>query len=602
MDQATEIECENCHGTPAAYGSRLSSRGTPLTNVSWDDGRMVLTSKVTGARHTVTQVKDVVDPNHPSYNPLAALAMNANHLKEPGGLECYTCHSAWQNNCYGCHFNRDLTQSALDMVTGTQTPGKPVLDDKYFVNFKNFHMGYNAEGKVAPYVTGCQVLATVTDANGQQVLHQELPVTAAGLSGLALNPVQPHTTQRAARYCVECHRNPAALGLGTESFDLSRTYLFALTPAPHGSLTVINRRDIAAAAAVAGTLALPDPKGLSVVTDQITGTATVAYVADGTLGLVTVDLADPVRPRTVSTLAIADARDVAVAGKTLYLAAGRDGLQTYDVSDRRQPRLLGAVATTEARAVAMHGLWVLVADGASGLRIVDVKDPRTPRTVAAVDLNGEDPAPNDARDVVTLPNYSDPVPAGLKPFGMMAYVADGRAGVRIVNIDQPGNPYVAATVAGGDARAVAAKSHFDVGSSTVPSLEREYLYIADGAGGLRIVNISDPETPSVVTTFSAAGALFDLLVANAFEPPKNKAYLYAGLGAGGCAIIDVSDVRAPVVVTTLPVEVTAGLDLERLHLDQLVDVDGRQIKDVSHEGARPFRREEIERILGAALF
>ena len=71
--------------------------------------------------------------------------------------------------------------------------------------------------------------------------------------------------------------------------------------------------------------------------------------------------------------------------------------------------------------------------------------------------------------------------------------------------------------------------------------------------------------------------------------------------SGGCAILDFSDIQNPVTVSTVPVNVTRGLDLERILLDRMVDEDGVQIKDVSHEGARPFNRAEIERILGLNL-
>jgi len=174
---------------------------------------------------------------------------------------------------------------------------------------------------------------------------------------------------------------------------------------------------------------------------------------------------------------------------------------------------------------------------------------------------------------------------------MVAYVADGGAGVRIINLNDVKAPFVGATVPTSNARAVFAKSHYDAGSSTAPSLEREYLYVADDEGGLRIVDVSDPWMPQSVTTVDGGAAVSDLLVANAFEPPLNKAYLYAALGPGGCAILDVSQVRAPQVIATLPVPVIHGLDIERVRLDRMVDEDGQQVKDTSHEGARPFRRD-----------
>ena len=261
MDQAVQIECEDCHGTPDAYGTMVTGRGVRHTHLRWQNGRMILTGKVDGKEHVVPQVKDIVDPGHASYNAVAATAMNANHLKAAGGLECYACHSTWQNNCYGCHFNRDLGKTALDMIAGVATQGKPETGNKYFLNFKNFHMGYNAEGKVAPFVTGCQALATVTDSMGTKILDQETPVTAGGRSGLSLNPVQPHTVRDTPRSCDECHRNPSSLGLGTESFNLLRRYLFALNPAPTGKLMVLDRRTTSIPS-VAGVLGLNDPARL----------------------------------------------------------------------------------------------------------------------------------------------------------------------------------------------------------------------------------------------------------------------------------------------------------------------------------------------------
>ena len=600
MHQAVEIRCESCHGTPNAYGPMQTSLGTPLPQLRWENGEMLLRTKIGGTDHVVKQVKDIVDPAHPSYNPLAAEAMNADHLKDQGGVECYACHAAWQPNCYGCHFKRDLSQSALDMLRGTQSPGKPTTDDRYFVSFKSFQMGHNSRGKVSPYLPGCQVLATVIDANGQEILRQEPPVTAAGLSGLALNPKHTHTNRRTARFCVECHRNPAALGLGTESYNLSRTHLFTLSPAPAGALTVIDRLRVTAPSVV-GTIALPDPRGLAVVTDQIEGKATVAYVADAVSGLVAIDLADPAQPRLAATVPVAGARALAVAGRTLYVAAGAGGLRTFDLAAPLQPRELGGLPTTDARAVAVHGLHVLIADGAGGLVIADVRNPGSPAVVATLDLNGDTAAPNDARDVVTLPHYSNPPPAGIKPFSMIAYVTDGAAGVRIVDISDPRAPVLVTTVPADDARAIRVKSHYDGGSNTVAALEREYLFIANGSAGVSIVNVSDPWSPQPVTAIATAGPASALFVANAFEPPNNKDYAYIGMGAAGLAIVDVTDINAPVQAGSLPVQVATGIDLERIRLDRMVDEDGQQIKDVSHDGARPFRRDEIERLLGVTF-
>ena len=46
---------------------------------------------------------------------------------------------------------------------------------------------------------------------------------------------------------------------------------------------------------------------------------------------------------------------------------------------------------------------------------------------------------------------------------------------------------------------------------------------------------------------------------------------------------------------------TVGLDYEYMPLDRLIGFDGKPLKDVSHEGARLFTREEISRILTAEV-
>ncbi|RMD98878.1 MAG: hypothetical protein D6812_12685, partial [Deltaproteobacteria bacterium] len=113
MNMAVEIECTDCHGTPWSHSNLHTSRGTPIENLREEDGRFILTTKVTGKELEVPQVKDVLDPDHPRYNPRAARAMTPKHLEEEGGLECYACHSAWTVNCYGCHMKRDASQNGF---------------------------------------------------------------------------------------------------------------------------------------------------------------------------------------------------------------------------------------------------------------------------------------------------------------------------------------------------------------------------------------------------------------------------------------------------------------------------------------------------------
>jgi hypothetical protein len=88
-----------------------------------------------------------------------------------------------------------------------------------------------------------------------------------------------------------------------------------------------------------------------------------AYVADGSLGLVTLDLADPAAPTVASTVASSGSPvriDIDTDG-TLYVAAGYSGLEVYDTTNPLAPTLLAQVD------VGGSALDVAVHDGLVGV-------------------------------------------------------------------------------------------------------------------------------------------------------------------------------------------------------------------------------------------
>ena len=156
--------------------------------------------------------------------------MTDDHIKDQGGLECYSCHTSWVPNCFGCHFERDEREMGLNLVTREWEVGKVSTNNKVFESLKHFSMGYNREGRVAPFIVGCQVVADVTAPDGSKILDFVMPTTANGLSGLGLQPVNPHTVRGAGevRGCSECHRSPPGLGLGSGSYSVARNYAFVV--------------------------------------------------------------------------------------------------------------------------------------------------------------------------------------------------------------------------------------------------------------------------------------------------------------------------------------------------------------------------------------
>ena len=73
----------------------LSSRGGPLVNVKREGAEMVLYSKVTGKRHVTPVISDKPGPHS---------------ISGHNRLECFTCHTRWAAQCYGCHDYRRAGQ------------------------------------------------------------------------------------------------------------------------------------------------------------------------------------------------------------------------------------------------------------------------------------------------------------------------------------------------------------------------------------------------------------------------------------------------------------------------------------------------------------
>ena len=105
----------------------------------------------------------------------------------------------------------------------------------------------------------------------------------------------------------------------------------------------------------------------------------VAYIADGSHGLATVDVSDPASPALLTRHDTAgDAWDVAVSGRVAYVADGVAGLVAFDVSDPTGPIFLDSFDTSgTAQGLCIAGDVVFVADGDKGLSAIDVSSPRS---------------------------------------------------------------------------------------------------------------------------------------------------------------------------------------------------------------------------------
>jgi hypothetical protein len=149
-----------------------------------------------------------------------------------------------------------------------------------------------------------------------------------------------------------------------------------------------------------------------------------AYIA-ADAGLVVVDLNDPLKPRQVTTLALPDMRASALQFRYLFVTDAR-GLEVVDVTRLERPVLVAGatVPLADARRVYVARTYAYVAAKADGLVILDVTRPEQPRVYQKVDFAGK---LNDAEDVVV----------GSTNASLFAYVADGRNGMKVIQLTSP---------------------------------------------------------------------------------------------------------------------------------------------------------------------
>jgi hypothetical protein len=588
MDQATKIECRTCHGTPDAYATFIDNDGNPLPNIDTSGPEPILTSKVDGQEHVPRQIKDIVDPSSGEFNPRAALAMTADHVKAEGGLECYACHSAWVPNCFGCHFERDERQMGQNLITREWEVGKVSTNNKVFEALRAFWMGSNKEGRVAPYIVGCHPIADVTAPDGSKILDFKMPETANGRSGLALQPVNPHSVRAGGevRTCVECHRSPPALGLGTGSYSLARTWAFV---AATDGIRVFDRWADPAAPLPLGTIAVETPRALAVLPDVVQGTTDYLYVASGAAGVSVFDLRDGLPASATTTIVGIDAIDISRAARYVYVIDAGVGVQIYDNED---PEVLTWVATvpipTAARAVAW-GVHLFVAAGSEGLIVVDVSDHDLPQIAGAA-------SGFHAADVALYAHYQ----MG-RAFAARAYVVDPDYGVRIVDLlPDFTEPRLVDGIAVAGIAGIDTYTRFLPSDGTVPSREHDYLYVVAGAE-LQIFDITNPDAPALAGGTLLGGEAADLDVASQIAPPGVDDYAVVANSVLGLQLVEVTDPLQPELLTSLAVPGATRAFVDVQQMDRFLDEQGNELKENSHPFVAPLEHDDFARILGAAL-
>ncbi|HEX7828023.1 MAG TPA: hypothetical protein VF787_00125, partial [Thermoanaerobaculia bacterium] len=222
------------------------------------------------------------------------------------------------------------------------------------------------------------------------------------------------------------------------------------------------------------------------------------------------------------------ANTITVAGRWLLIGAD-PGLVIADIDDPLHPRVVSLVeGIHKPTGIAVQFRYAFVTDS-SGLHTIDITDPAKPRMAASVAIA-------DARNVYVARTY--------------AYVAGGKEGVVIVDVEKPEQPFI---------DQVFHDDLHDVNDVKVAATNASiFAYVADGEHGLKILQLTSPEWTPAYAGFS----------------PRPSPRLIAKRHTHGPALA-----------------ISKGLDRDRA-----VDESGYQVSIFNRIGSRPMTLQEMQRL------
>lgn len=331
-----------------------------------------------------------------------------------------------------------------------------------------------------------------------------------------------------------------------------------------------------------------------------------AYVVTEQAGLHLVDVSTPTTPTLISTFTLpGEGREVVIANHHAYLEAIRryngqefvgGGVYVIDISQPTAPTQIAFYPSVEDES---HFVSIVptsspdkayIADGGwkNGPAVVDVSNPTAPVELVLTD--------------------------GISKYGSAKFLADHLAyvrssqGLHITDLSDPSAPnqlglfshwgsIVKTTIINDMAYLIVGELSIvsgnvwlvDVSNSTRPTLTGsysisseahdiavadDYLYVAAGPLGLRVVDISSPTAPVEIATYLPPVAIYNIT-----PTANNTAYAYTQTGSQwGLQQIDLTDPIHPAPIKFHPVDSLADIatpliDTEFLHLVRHISYD-----------------------------
>jgi hypothetical protein len=224
------------------------------------------------------------------------------------------------------------------------------------------------------------------------------------------------------------------------------------------------------------------------------------------------------------------ALDVCVSGNMAYVADYISGLQIIDISNPAAPIWRSSYDTPgRAEGVYVSGSTAYVADWDGGLQIIDISNPDAPMLLGSYDT------PGGTLDDYIAGSKNPPLPTQPPWCGALdvyvsdntAYVADGYGGIQIIDVSNPAAP----TFLG---------SYDTPGEALSVYVSGNTAYVADFDSGLQIIDVSNPAAPTFLGSCDTPGYAWAVNVSGTTA--------YVADQFRGLQIIDVSNPTAPALL------------------------------------------------------
>ena len=255
-----------------------------------------------------------------------------------------------------------------------------------------------------------------------------------------------------------------------------------------------------------------------------------AYVAADSAGLKIINISNPAGPEIVGSCSTNNAAyDIALSENYVYIADYDAGLTVVDITDSNNPVKIGSCDTDGfAMSIAVSGSTAYVADHGQGLQIIDISDPSNPVIKGHKTMSDNTSTRNllikDNRLYINAEYYIEIF--DIEADGSLSNNNSINIGSRAISLAVSGNNLYIGT----NSNKIIKKIDLtDNSLSDVYTFEDEHLsfttnkmYIDENSAylatneGIKIFDISNPDSPVLLNEIETAGTLNDLFLCDGF--------------------------------------------------------------------------------------